>query len=69
MATTGDYSMAIITPGKLYFMLSYRLTTPDALSVQYGRRASSGGTKVLCGPHLHQEWASQCFGPRLLVGF
>jgi hypothetical protein len=69
MATIGDYDMAIITSGKLYFMLSCRLTPRDALSMQYRRRASTGGTEGLCGPHLHQEWASRCFGPKLLVGF
>jgi hypothetical protein len=36
IATTGDYGMAIIMLGRLYFMLSYWLTPTDALFVLYG---------------------------------
>jgi hypothetical protein len=52
ITTTGDYGMTIITLGRLYFVLSYRLAPIDALSVQYERRASSGATCVFTGPHL-----------------
>jgi hypothetical protein len=65
----GDYGIAIITLNRLYFMMSYRLTPPNSLSMLYGRCAGSGGTEALLGPHLCQEQASRHFGPRLLVGF
>jgi hypothetical protein len=35
IATTGAYDMAIITLGRLYFVLSYRLAPTEALSVLY----------------------------------
>jgi hypothetical protein len=36
MTITGDYDMTIITLDRLYFVLSFWLTPPDALSVLYG---------------------------------
>jgi hypothetical protein len=55
MVVTVDYNMAITTLGSLYAALSCRPTP-----VQYGRRANSGGTDALLGPHVHQE---QALGP------
>jgi hypothetical protein len=37
----GDLGMAIIMLGKLYFMLSCRLTRTDVTSVQHGRRVAA----------------------------
>jgi hypothetical protein len=33
MAAVGDYNMTIITLGRLYLVLSFRLTPPDASSM------------------------------------
>jgi hypothetical protein len=53
MGITGGYDMTIITLDRIYLALSCRLTPLDALSVLHGQRVSSGGTKDLCGAHLH----------------
>jgi hypothetical protein len=66
---TSDYGLAIITLDMIYFLLSYWLTPSDDMYVLYKRRVDSGDTGALLGPHLHQEWALRCFGPRILVPF
>jgi hypothetical protein len=53
MAITSDYDMGITTLDRLYFMLSYLLIAPNALSMLYGRRAGGGDTCALTRPHLH----------------
>jgi hypothetical protein len=69
IATTGDYGMAIITLGRLYFVLSCRLAPIVALYVQYGQRAGSGVTCILTGPHLSSGVDSKVIWVRLLVDF
>jgi hypothetical protein len=69
IATTGDYGMAIIMLGRLYFMLSCWLTPTDALFVLYGWRAGSGASSVLTRPHLSSGVSSKAVRAWLLVEF
>jgi hypothetical protein len=66
-AITGYYGMTIITLDNLYFMLSYKPTPPNALSMSCERHADSSGTSSFFGPRLIQKWASRHPGPKLLV--
>jgi hypothetical protein len=47
-ATTGDYDMAIITLGRLYYILSCQLAPTNALSMQHDRHAG--------------QWSHRCLG-------
>jgi hypothetical protein len=67
--TPGDYGIAIVTLGRLYFVLSYRLAPPDALSVLYERRTGSGATGVMTESHLSSGVGSEVLWARLLVSF
>jgi hypothetical protein len=66
ISTTGEHGMSIITLGRLYFMLSCRLTPTDAASRE---TCSSEAISSLIGSHLLQKWARKLFGPDSLVGF
>jgi hypothetical protein len=47
VVATGYFGVAIITLSRLYFVLSCRLSPPDALFMLYGRRTYSGAIGVL----------------------
>jgi hypothetical protein len=53
IATSGHYDMAIITLGRLYFVLSCRLARTNVAFMLYECRACSGTICILTGPHLH----------------
>jgi hypothetical protein len=53
IVASSDHDLDIITPGRLYFVLSCQLSPPDALSMQYGQRVGSGATDTLAMPRLH----------------
>jgi hypothetical protein len=68
-STTSDFNMATITLGRLYFMLSCRLTPTDALSVQHGRCVNIGATCAFTRPHISSGVGYEALWVRLLVGF
>jgi hypothetical protein len=61
IAATRDHDIAIISSGRLYFVLSCPLAPTDTSSMQHGRRAGSGATCALVGPHLSSGVDSKSF--------
>jgi hypothetical protein len=61
--------MTLTMLGRLYFVLSCRLTPTDAPSVQHRRRVGSEATYAFAGSHLSLGVGSKSFWARLLVGF
>jgi hypothetical protein len=65
----GELGMAIITLGRLYFELSYRLAPNVVAPVQHGRQAGNGVICALVGSHLSSGVGSKASWARLLVDF
>jgi hypothetical protein len=69
VSATGDFSMAIILLGRLYFMLPCWLNPTEAPFVQYGGCVGRRATYSLTRPHLSLGVSFEVLWVRLLVSF
>jgi hypothetical protein len=69
ISTAGNLGMAIITLGRLFFMLSCRLTPIDAPSVQHGWREGNDAACALAESYHSSGVGSEALWTMLLVSF